>query len=147
MVVCLEGGAAGLSYLLLNDNQGEAYTKLKPGDFIGKDPAGYALEFGAGDPIKEMISLAAINAIYQQVMRVTKSEVDSTTDSLGLLSVSNNSLDEILSHCSPDALISVVGPTAGYFPDPLFARGVDVIGGRVVKNGDMLIQRLEQRKR
>jgi uncharacterized protein (DUF4213/DUF364 family) len=61
--------------------------------------------------------------------------------------ISNNSLDDILTHCSQDALISVVGPTAGYFPDPLFARGVDVVGGRVVKDGDMLIQRLEQRKR
>lgn len=211
MAISLEGGAAGLGFMLLPDSKRQTYTKLRPGDFVGKNPIEYALEFGTGDLIKEMISLAAINAICQQVMRVTKFEVDSTTDSLGLLSISkgdrvgmvglfgpliktiqktgaqlvviekkadlikkfpdlqvtldptelqtcnkvlctsttifNNSLDEILTHCSHDALISVVGPTAGYFPDPLFARGVDVVGGRVVKNGDMLIRRLEQRKR
>ncbi|MBW2635814.1 MAG: hypothetical protein JRE14_17240 [Deltaproteobacteria bacterium] len=44
-------------------------------------------------------------------------------------------MDQILAHCSPDAFVSIIGPTAGYFPDPLFFRGVDVVGGRVVKNG------------
>ena len=59
----------------------------------------------------------------------------------------NNSLDEILAHCSQDAFVSIIGPTAGYFPDPLFARGVDVLGGRVVKNGALLLQLLAERKR
>ena len=59
----------------------------------------------------------------------------------------NNSLDEILSHCSPDAFVSIVGPTAGYFPDPLFARGVDVVGGRVVKNGAQFLKLLAEKKR
>ena len=61
--------------------------------------------------------------------------------------VLNNSLDEILAHCSPDAFVSVVGPTAGYFPDPLFARGVDVVGGRVVENSEEFLQCLAQRER
>ena len=61
--------------------------------------------------------------------------------------VLNNSLDNILSHCSPDAFVSIIGPTAGYFPDPLFARGVDVVGGRVVKDGPEFLKRLEQKKR
>ena len=157
-----------------------------------------------------MISLAAINAICQHVMRETHFAVDSATDSLGLLSVSagdrvgmvglffgliktikkagaelvviekkdqliqkfpnlpitldatklstcnkilctsttilNNSLDEILDYCSPDAFVSIIGPTAGYFPDPLFARGVDVVGGRVVKNCALFLQLLAERK-
>jgi uncharacterized protein (DUF4213/DUF364 family) len=59
----------------------------------------------------------------------------------------NHSLDEILAHCSPDAFVSIIGPTAGYFPDPLFARGVDVVGGRVVKNGASFLQLLAERKR
>jgi len=59
----------------------------------------------------------------------------------------NNSLDEILTHCSPDAFVSIIGPTAGYFPDPLFARGVDVVGGRLVKNGALFLQLLEEKKR
>jgi uncharacterized protein (DUF4213/DUF364 family) len=59
----------------------------------------------------------------------------------------NNSLDEILSHCSADAFVSIIGPTAGYFPDPLFARGVDVVGGRVVKDGPSFLQQLADKKR
>ncbi|MCP4367886.1 MAG: hypothetical protein GY797_07210, partial [Deltaproteobacteria bacterium] len=59
----------------------------------------------------------------------------------------NNSLDEILAHCSPDAFVSIIGPTAGYFPDPLFDRGVDVVGGRVVNNGELFLQLLAEKKR
>jgi len=59
----------------------------------------------------------------------------------------NNSLDEILGHCLPDTFISIIGPTAGYFPDPLFARNIDVVGGRVVKDGELLLQLLAERKR
>jgi len=61
--------------------------------------------------------------------------------------VLNNSLDDILQHCSPDTFISVVGPTAGYFPDPLFACGVDVVGGRVVKDSTDFLRRLSERER
>jgi len=56
-------------------------------------------------------------------------------------------MDQILAHCSPDAFVSIIGPTAGYFPDPLFFRGVDVVGGRVVKNGALFLQLLAERKR
>jgi hypothetical protein len=45
-------------------------------------------KFGNDDPVKEMISLAAINAICQHVMRDANFPVNSATDSLGLLSVS-----------------------------------------------------------
>jgi uncharacterized protein (DUF4213/DUF364 family) len=211
MAISLQGGAAGISYVLVPDEKMEAYTALQPADFIWKDPCGFALEFGSENPIKEMVSLAAINAICQHVMREINFKVDSATDSLGLLSVSagdrvgmvglfspliqtiqeagaklvvieknerliqeyphlpitldatklstcnkilctsttilNNSLDEILTHCSSEAFISIIGPTAGYFPDPLFARGVDVVGGRVVKNGALLLKLLAERKR
>jgi hypothetical protein len=41
----------------------------------------------------------------------------------------------------------VLGPTAGYFPDPLFARGVDVLGGRFVNDGMLLLQLVAERKR
>lgn len=211
MAISLEGGATGISFVLLPDEKMEEYTALQPAAFAEKNPQEFALEFGSDDPIKEMISLASINAICQHVMRETNFAVDSATDSLGLLSVSagdrvgmvglffgliktikkagaelvviekkdrliqkfpnlpitldaaklstcnkilctsttilNNSLDEILAHCSPDAFVSIIGPTAGYFPDPLFARGVDVVGGRVVKNGALFLQLLAERKR
>jgi uncharacterized protein (DUF4213/DUF364 family) len=58
-----------------------------------------------------------------------------------------NSLDCILENCSSDTFVSIVGPTAGYFPDPLFARGVDVVGGRVVKDGDQLMKLISQGQR
>jgi uncharacterized protein (DUF4213/DUF364 family) len=211
MAVSLEGGATGISFVLLPDEKREEYTALHPLDFIGKDPQEFALAFGSDDPVKEMISLAAINAICQYVMKETRYAVDSATDSLGLLSITagdrigmvglffgliktikkaeaelvvieknekliqefpnlpitldasklrgcnkilctsttilNNSLDEVLAHCSPDAFVSIIGPTAGYFPDPLFVRGVDVVGGRVVNNGALFMQLLAERKR
>ena len=211
MALSLAGGAGGISYVLLPDEKETEYTTLQPQEFVGQNPRQYALEFGSDDPIQEMISLAAINAICQHVMRETKFPVDSATDSLGLLSVAagdklgmvglffpliksikkagaelvvieknaslikkypelpitldtmelnscnkvlctstailNNSLDEILSHCAPDAIVSVIGPTAGYFPDPLFNRGVDVVGGRVVKDGALFIKLLTEQQR
>ena len=211
MAICLEGGAAGVSFVLLPDEKMEEYNALHPSDFVEKNPRGFALQFGNDDPLKEMISLAAINAICQHVMRESNFAVDHATDSLGLLSVSagdrvgmvglffgliktikkanaelvvieknerlikkfpdlpitldatklstcnkilctsttilNNSLDEILAHCSPDAFVSIIGPTAGYFPDPLFVRGVDVVGGRTVKNGELFLQLLAEKKR
>ena len=211
MAVSLKGGATGISFVPPVDENMEAYTALRPQEFVGKDPRGFALEFGSEDPIKEMISLASINAICQYVIRETNSPVESATDSMGLLSVSsgdrigmvglffgmvktiekagaelvviekndqliqkfpdlpitldpqklstcnkilctsttvlNNSLDEILACCAPDAFISIIGPTAGYFPDALFARGVDVVGGRVVKDGPKFLQLLTEKKR
>jgi len=211
MAISLKSGATGISYVPLTDETMEKYTALQPQNFIGKDPGVFALEFGNDDDVKEMISLASMNAICQHVMRETNFPMDYATDSLGLLSVSpgdrvgmvglffglikkikkagaelvviekrneliqefpdlpitldatklrrcnkilctstailNNSLDEILAHCSSDAFVSIIGPTAGYFPDPLFARGVDVLGGRVVKNGDQFLQLLAERKR
>ena len=211
MAISLEGGAAGISFVLLPDKKMKEYTALQPSDFIEKNPRGFALEFGNDNPVKEMISLAALNAICQHVMKETNFAVDYATDSLGLSSVSagdrvgmvglfsgliktikkanaelvviekneqliqkfpnlpitldatklstcnkilctgttilNNSLDEILAHCSPDAFVSIIGPTAGYFPDPLFDRGVDVVGGRIVKNGELFLQLLAERKR
>ncbi|MBW1970105.1 MAG: hypothetical protein JRG87_11600, partial [Deltaproteobacteria bacterium] len=88
MAISLEGGAVGVSFVLLPDEKMEEYTALQPLDFVEKNPRVFALEFGNDDPIKEMISLAAINAICQHVMRETNFAVDSATDSHGLLSVS-----------------------------------------------------------
>lgn len=199
MAMGLEGGAAGISFVLVGDPESAvAYNRLWPEDFIGRDPVALALAFGSDDPVKEMISMAAINAVSQFAMTELAVPVDTTSDSLGLLDLSpgdrigmvglfmplmkavrktgaelviiekkerlkekfshldirldpsalkdcnkvlctstiliNNSLDEIMSHCNPAAFVSIVGPTAGYFPDPLFARGVDVVGGRMVRD-------------
>jgi len=63
MALVLEGGATGISYILLPDEKMEAYNALRLRDFAGKDPQEFALEFGNEDPVQEMISMAAINAI------------------------------------------------------------------------------------
>jgi uncharacterized protein len=61
--------------------------------------------------------------------------------------VYNNTLDSILDHCRDDAFISVVGPTAGFFPDPLFARGVDVVGGTLIHDGALFMRLLNDKQR
>ena len=211
MAISLKGGSVGVSFVLLPDEKTLEYSSLQPSDFVKKNPCRFAFEFGNSDPLKEMISLAAINAICQHVIKESNFAVDNATDSMGLLSLSkedrvgmvglfsglietikkvnaeliiiekneqliqkysnlpitmdvaklstcnkilctattilNNSLDEVLAHCSPDAFVSIIGPTAGYFPDPLFARGVDVVGGRIVKNGDLFLQLIADGKR
>lgn len=44
----------------------------------------------------------------------------------------NDTLDAVLAACRNARHFAIVGPTAGCLPDPLFARGVDTIGGRRV---------------
>ena len=44
----------------------------------------------------------------------------------------NDTLDAVLATCRNARHFAIVGPTAGCVPDPLFARGVDTIGGRRV---------------
>ena len=41
----------------------------------------------------------------------------------------NDSLDEMLGWCGQAREIVVIGPTAGFFPEPLFERGVTRVGG------------------
>lgn len=211
MALLLEGGAVGISYVLLEDEKELEYNALKPAEFIGRAPAEYAHEFGTADPVRNMLGLAALNAVCQHVMNQTGFPLDFATDSLGLLSVSkedrvgmvgffsplikiiekcgaeliiiekkeglikkyprfhitlnprelkqcnkvlctsttifNNTLDDILLNCSPEAKVSIIGPTAGYFPDPLFARGVDVVGGTLVKDGELFFRLISEKKR
>ncbi|MFH1603455.1 MAG: DUF364 domain-containing protein [Pseudomonadota bacterium] len=44
----------------------------------------------------------------------------------------NDTLDSVLSSCRKARHIAIIGPSAGCVPDPLFAYGVDSIGGRRV---------------
>ncbi len=52
----------------------------------------------------------------------------------------NHSLDNILSHCHRAERIDLFGPTAGCLPDPLFARGVTLIGGSQIQDYDTFIE-------
>lgn len=51
-----------------------------------------------------------------------------------------HTLDKILSLAKPGAEIAVMGPTAGFLPEPLFARGVRVVGGVWVRKPDELLE-------
>jgi len=211
MAMALEGGAGGLSYVLLPDSCAGDYRALASQAFIGARPEPYAEAFGGNDPVQNMLGLAAINAICQHVMRISSCKPIIAADSIGLLNIAdgdrvgmvgffppllkyvrnckaelviveknpqladrfpdlpvtlditelnrcnkvlitsttllNDTLEEVLSHCKAAEHISVLGPTAGYFPDPLFARGVHVLGGRMVNDGLLLLQLIAERKR
>lgn len=54
----------------------------------------------------------------------------------------NDTIDEILGYSSGAEKLVVVGPTAGFFPDPLFSRGVTAIGGTEIVAPESLIERL-----
>ena len=53
----------------------------------------------------------------------------------------NDSVDEVLDCCQSAQTIVMVGPTAGFFPDPLFARGVKALGGTSLKDVTGAIER------
>jgi len=56
----------------------------------------------------------------------------------------NDTLDDILRHCAHAEQLAVIGPTAACFPDPLFARGVDSVGGSTVVDIEGLLGRIER---
>jgi uncharacterized protein (DUF4213/DUF364 family) len=58
----------------------------------------------------------------------------------------NDSLDLILEKCSRAEKISILGPTAGFIPDPLFNRKVDVVGGTFVDNSNLFMDLITQDK-
>ncbi len=211
MAVTLEGGATGISYVLVPDREKSACNSIDISKFIGKPPLAMALKFGSSSAVDNMLGLAAVNAVCQHVFKVLDYTFDFTSDSLGMLdikahdsvgmvgffpplikrvhdkgasltivekkksfinenpevhvtldpgelrhcnkvlctstTVNNNTIDEILSHCNEDAKISVIGPTAGYFPDLLFKRGVDVVGGNLICDSDQFLLRLENQKK
>ena len=46
----------------------------------------------------------------------------------------NDTLDTILGHCRRAQRVALIGPGAGCLPDPLFARGVTLLGGSWIVN-------------
>jgi uncharacterized protein (DUF4213/DUF364 family) len=48
-------------------------------------------------------------------------------------------LEKILQAVGPNTEVAVMGPTAGFLPEPLFERGVRVVGGVWVKKPDHLL--------
>ena len=54
----------------------------------------------------------------------------------------NNSIDEVLEYAGRAQRRVMIGPTAGFFPDPLFARGISAIGGSEIRAAEQARQRL-----
>ena len=54
----------------------------------------------------------------------------------------NNSIDEVLEYSRGAQKRVMIGPTAGFFPDPLFARGISAIGGSEIRSAQQARQRL-----
>ena len=54
----------------------------------------------------------------------------------------NNSIDEVLEYSRGAQKRVMIGPTAGFFPDPLFARGISAIGGSEIRNPEQARRRL-----
>jgi uncharacterized protein (DUF4213/DUF364 family) len=48
----------------------------------------------------------------------------------------NDTLDEVLSHCSAARAFAMLGPGASCLPDPLFRRGVTLLGGVWIERPD-----------
>lgn len=68
-------------------------------------------------------------------------EVTSQADVLIITGVTlvNHTLEGILDAAKPDAEIAVMGPTASLLPEPLFKRGVRIVGGVKVNRPDELL--------
>ena len=54
----------------------------------------------------------------------------------------NDSIDEVLEHSRGAQIRVMIGPTAGFFPDPLFARGISAIGGSELIRPELARRRL-----
>jgi len=61
--------------------------------------------------------------------------------------VLNDSIDDILQYCSQAEKISVIGPTGGFLPDPLFKRGVNVLGGTFIHDSELFMNLIRQNQK
>ena len=58
-----------------------------------------------------------------------------------------DSIDQILTYCEQADQVAVIGPSAGFMPDPLFARGVHTVGGHQVTDVDVFLSRCQADKK
>ncbi len=54
--------------------------------------------------------------------------------------LANQTIDSVLQHCRGAAQILVVGPTAGCLPEPLFDRGLTMLGGNRVVDPEKFLE-------
>lgn len=56
----------------------------------------------------------------------------------------NDTLDDVLQHTRKAQQVALIGPTVSALPEPLFARGVHVVGGTWVQDSAAFVQALRQ---
>jgi uncharacterized protein (DUF4213/DUF364 family) len=59
-------------------------------------------------------------------------------------SIANGTIEDLIRGTSKDAAIAVVGPTAGFVPDPLFRRNVTMVGTVAVIDSDLALDYLSE---
>lgn len=59
----------------------------------------------------------------------------------------NNTLDNVLEFTQNAETFALIGPTAGFLPDPIFQRKVNIVGGSVIHNSDLFFNRIIQGER
>lgn len=59
-------------------------------------------------------------------------------------SIANGSVEQLISFVPVDAAIAIVGPTAGFVPEPLFGRKVAVVGTVAVTDSDRALEILSE---
>jgi uncharacterized protein len=58
--------------------------------------------------------------------------------------IANGTIEQLIAQVPDDAAIAVVGPTAGFVPEPLFHRRVAMVGTSMVINGDRALELLAE---
>ena len=58
--------------------------------------------------------------------------------------IANGSISELIGFVPSDAAIAVVGPTAGFIPEPLFRRNVALVGTVAVTDSDLAMEILSE---
>lgn len=61
----------------------------------------------------------------RRLLKCTKILITSTT-------IMNDTIDSVLENCVGAEFVSIIGPTGSFLPDPLFLRGIDVVGGSLI---------------
>jgi len=56
-------------------------------------------------------------------------------------SVLNDTLPHVMPHCTDAAFVAMMGPTAGFLPDTVFALGIDAVGFTRVTDLDLFLER------
>lgn len=196
----LEGGALGLSFVLLGDTLANLRSPARPATVAGMPTLALATHYAGSAGAQRALGFAAVNAITRHLFdragfapRTAVGSVGDldlqSGDRLGMiglfpplvrqvlatgaaltvlelraglagpregwhvtldaaelagcnkiLSTStvllNDTLDAVLAHCRQAQRVALVGPGAGCLPDPLFARGVTLLGGAWVTDAD-----------